>query len=273
MDTRVLHQLWSVEIEILDEIHRICVENRLRYSLAYGTLIGAVRHQGFIPWDDDIDILMPREDYDRFLSIWDHASRPGFAIVTADNSADYNNNFAKVKKDRTTFIQSEAQKSRAFHKGIFVDIFPMDRRAPKGLADRAQFLAFALNLLYNRGYPSGAGGVLGLGERTLLALIPKKLYPKCSAAAAKFSRRWNGDNSLELVAANTIKSCRYFYKPDIFNRLTMLPFEGKQYYAFQDYDDVLRVEYGNYMQLPPEEERVWAHHPIIVDFQHNYEDL
>ena len=273
MNDELLHRVWAVEIEILDEIHRICVENGLRYSLAYGTLLGAVRHHGFIPWDDDVDIMMPREDYNHFLKIWDQASKAGFILVSEESGSDYNNNFAKVKKDHTTFLQSEAQRNRKFHKGIFVDIFPLDRRAPKGIADKAQYFAFALNLLYNRGYPSGKGGAVGVGERTLLRLLPKKLHQKCSIAAGQFSRRWNYNHSFDLVAANTIQSCRHFYQPDIFERLTILPFEGKEYSAFQDYDEILRTEYGDYLKLPPEAERVWAHHPILIDFEHNYEDL
>lgn len=273
MNDDVLHQLWSAEQMILDEIHRICSENSLKYSLAYGTLLGAVRHAGFIPWDDDIDILMPREDYDRFISIFDQVAGPDYVLVTDENSPDYNNNFAKVKKDHTAFIQSEAQKTRSFHKGIFVDVFPMDRRAPKGLTDKIQFFAFALNLLYNRGYSSGAGGVLGLGERVLLGMVPKKHYRKTSAFAGRISRRWNGRKGAELVAPNRLECSRFFYPADAFDRLTTMQFNGKEYSAFQDYDTILRIEFGDYMTLPPEDERVWRHHPLLIDFEHNYEEL
>ena len=72
-----IQQVWAVEQEILDVIHRICAEHGLRYALAYGTLIGAVRHGGFIPWDDDIDLVMPREDYEKLLSIWEEAAPEG----------------------------------------------------------------------------------------------------------------------------------------------------------------------------------------------------
>ena len=73
-------QIWATEQEILDVIHQVCTEYGLRYSLAYGTLIGAVRHKGFIPWDDDIDLMMPREDYEKLLAIWNEAAPKGYIL-------------------------------------------------------------------------------------------------------------------------------------------------------------------------------------------------
>ena len=73
-------QIWATEQEILDVIHQVCTEYGLRYSLAYGTLIGAVRHKGFIPWDDDIDLIMPREDYEKLLAIWNEATPKGYIL-------------------------------------------------------------------------------------------------------------------------------------------------------------------------------------------------
>lgn len=75
-------QIWATEQEILDVIHQVCTEHGLRYSLAYGTLIGAVRHKGFIPWDDDIDLMMPREDYEKLLAIWNEAAPKGYILQT-----------------------------------------------------------------------------------------------------------------------------------------------------------------------------------------------
>lgn len=269
----ILKKLWETEQEILDEIHRICTENGLRYSLASGTLLGAVRHQGFIPWDDDIDIMMPREDYDRFVELWDQVHTPGYILATPENSPDFYNNFAKVIKDHTTFLQFEQQRERQLHKGIFVDIFPMDRRAPGGLAQKIQFAAFAVNLLYNRGYPSEAGGLLGLGEKILLGIVPQKCYRKISLAAARFSRRWNGCKEAEMVTPDTLRSCHLNYPADSFDRLTKLDFNGKHYDAFQDYDTILRIEFGDYWELPPEEERVWRHHPLLISFDQNLEEM
>ncbi len=269
----IQHCLWAVEQDILDEIHRVCTKNGLRYSLAYGTLLGAVRHGGFIPWDDDIDVMMPREDYERFLKIWNSASKPGYILQTEAETEDYNNNFAKIRKDKTTFLMYEEQRKRRFHKGIYVDIFPADRKAPSGFTSKFQYVAFALNLLFNRGYTSGTGGGIGLAEFILLHSVPKKFHHKVSLLAGKRSRRWNQDKTAERILPCTIRDCKRFYPSDLFDHFTELDFNGKKYHSVRDFESFLSIRYGDYMQLPPEEERVWKHHPILISFDHNIEDL
>ena len=86
-------QIWATEQEILDVIHQVCTEYGLRYSLAYGTLIGAVRHKGFIPWDDDIDLIMPREDYEKLLAIWNEAAPKGYILQNTRTDPDFTQNF------------------------------------------------------------------------------------------------------------------------------------------------------------------------------------
>lgn len=268
-----IEDIWNAELSILDEIDRICRENSLRYSLAYGSLIGAVRHKGFIPWDDDIDIIMPREDYDRLRSIWRGKASGEFILEDETMFDDYVNNFAKVRKDHTTFLQFETERTTSYHKGFFVDIFPGDRVAPAGFMRKFQYAAFALNLLYNRGYPSGAGGIRGFFERFLLKLVPGRYHSRVSNWFGEISRRWNGDTDAQLVFPSTAASCRKYYPADLFAHLIPMDFQGKQYCASSQYDTALRTEYGDYMQLPPEEERIWKHHPIIVDFERNYEEI
>lgn len=274
IDTEKLQrQLWETEQEILDVVHKVCTENGLRYSLAYGTLLGAVRHSGFIPWDDDVDVMMPREDYEKLIQIWPSAAPEGYLLETERMYDDFVNTFLKIRKDHTTFLQYEAERSSRHHKGIFVDIFPADRRAKGKLAGGLQYAAFAVNLLFNRGYPSDTGGVVGAAERALLKAVPRRYYRRLSNWAGERSRRWNGDPSAQLVFACTIRDCRRFYPPDLFDHLEPILFNGKEYYAFRDRDSFLSIRYGDYIELPQEDERVWKHQPILVDFTHNYEEL
>ncbi len=274
MDQNIkLEDIWKVEVEILDEFDRVCRENSLRYSLAYGTLLGAVRHGGFIPWDDDIDVMMPREDYDRLREIWRAKAKEGFILEDETMYDDYVNNFAKIRKDHTTFLQFDSERTSSHHTGFFIDIFPGDRVAPAGPERKIQYAAFALNILYNRGYTSEAGGFREFAEKALLHAVPKRAHSKVSLAFGRFSRRWNKTGRGQFVFPNAAVNCRRYYPSDIFDSLSELSFQGKKYCAFRDYDTALRIEFDDYMQLPPVEERVWVHHPIIVDFEHNYSEL
>lgn len=264
-------RLWDTEQEILDVIHEVCEKHNLRYSLAWGTLIGAIRHQGFIPWDDDVDIMMPREDYHKLMELWPSLGLSDYIMEDYHTDNGYVNNFAKVRKNHTTFLQDEAERERGHHKGVFVDIFPGDRRAPGKVSGIIQYIACAINLLYSRGYTSGSAGMIGKVERILLK-TNRKNYFKRKLKAEKWMTRWNACNT-EYVFPCTIECCKWYFPSDLFEELIDVPFNGKQYKSVKKYDEFLRISYGNYMEFPPEEERVWKHHPIIVDFEHNYEEL
>lgn len=268
----VQKKLWQTEQEILDVIDKICEEKGIRYSLAYGSLLGAVRHGGFIPWDDDLDIMMPREDYDRFVSIWPSVAPEGFVLETERMFDVYENTFAKIRKDHTTFLQFESERSVEHHKGIFVDIFPADRRAPGFFSRQLQQFEFAVCLLFNRGYIQKKSRSAGI-QKAMLTLVPKRYHRRLSNWAGEMSRKWNNNTSSELVFPCTIRDCHRFYPADLFEQLDRIPFNGREYCAFHQRDIFLRIRYGDYMQLPPEEEREWKHHPITIDFEHNYEEL
>lgn len=267
-----LQQVWEVEQEILDVIHSVCKQNDLRYSLAFGTLLGAVRHGGFIPWDDDIDIMMPRKDYEELKRVWKDEAPSNYILMDYHTNNDNPNTFMKIVKDNTTFLQDEEERNKSFHKGIFVDVFPGDIVAPKGFKRKLQYLAGAVYLLYSRGYSSGAKGLTGMIENILLKL-PKKMQYHYRIKTEQYIRKWNQLSLDEMFFPSTISECKKYYPSNMFDDLIDIYFNGKKYNAFSNYDQILTIEYGDYMQLPPEEERVWHHHPILINFQHNYEDL
>ena len=143
-----MKDVWAVEQSILDQIARVCDDHGLRWSLAYGTLLGAVRHGGFIPWDDDVDIMMPREDYEKLMALWPEVAPAGLILDRCDRDPENCNVFSKVRKDHTTFLQFPNEGQAAHHKGIFNDIFPAEH-VPKGkLARKLQFADFAVMLLF-----------------------------------------------------------------------------------------------------------------------------
>lgn len=267
-----IKQVWQVEQEILDVIHEVCTKHNLRYTLAYGTLLGAVRHRGFIPWDDDIDLIMPRDDYEKLLSIWNSCAPEGYILQNIRTNPDYTNTFSKVRKNHTTFLQDEAETAKLYHKGIFVDIFPADHVADKKLSNTAQYIACAVNLLFTRGYKSGSGGIIGIFESILLAL-PKRIRPTVRKWSENIIRKWNNNDQLQWFVPSTIEFARHYYPANLFDNMKTIGFCEKNYSCVSDPDSFLRADYGDYMQLPPEGERVWKHHPIIIDFEHNYEEL
>ena len=118
-----INELKKLELDILIEIDEICTKNNFRYSLAYGTLIGAVRHKGFIPWDDDIDIFLPRPDYNKFV---DYCSKNKtiFKLLSYDNSRWYSYPFAKATNQNTVIEEEETDFNGKM--GIYVDVFPLD---------------------------------------------------------------------------------------------------------------------------------------------------
>ena len=117
--------LQTEELSVLNEIKRVCDRNGIKYYITAGTLLGAVRHGGFIPWDDDVDIVMKREDYERFGRICRAELRPGFFYQSEQTERDYPFGFAKVRKDNTS-VREKILDGLEIHKGCYVDIFPLD---------------------------------------------------------------------------------------------------------------------------------------------------
>ena len=215
---------------------------------------------------------MPREDYEKLLVIWNEAAPKGYILQNTRTDPVFTQNFTKIRKDHTTFLQDEAERAKHYHKGIFVDIFPGDRVPSGKIGQKMQYIACAVNLLYSRGHTSGSGGVIGITEKVLLK-APKEKYAVWRERAEKWVRHWNGRESLQYVFPNTIACSRRYYPANSFEEMKTIEFNRKQYMCVADANTILHIEYGDYMQLPPEKDRVWTHHPILIDFEHNYEEL
>lgn len=267
-----IEDVWKVEQEILDVFHKVCVDNNLKYSIAYGTLLGAVRHKGFIPWDDDIDVIMPREDYEKLRTLWVKNAPKEYIFQDYYTDKNYINNFAKIRKDKTAFVQSEKEKDFNYHKGIFIDIFPADRVPNSSMSRKIQKLYVAINLLCAHGYTSGSKGAMGIFEKILLKSSEKTRLKRRNKAEIKI-RKYNNNKSLNYMFACTMQDINVIYPSNLFDNLVTVNFNGKDYLSVKNIDGFLTIAYGDYMKLPPEEERVWKHHPIMVDFEHNYEEI
>lgn len=268
-----LRKLQLTQLEILKAVDQFCISNHIRYSLYAGTLLGAVRHRGFIPWDDDLDICMARADYDRFIYLWTKTEHPGYVLMNKENSPAFSQSFTKIRKDHTTFLQSESEVGK-YHTGIFVDIFPIDRM-PKGKYSRKVFrLRCMLYQLFTREFPPSRDGFVNkAGSKIILAFVPKAKRANCRKKLLKKITAYNNQSNLETVAIETVASLKKPFSCDMLDSYTTLRFEDGEYMCFAGWDDHLHRKFGDYMTLPPESERIWKHHPLIVDFNYNYEEL
>lgn len=268
-----LRPLQLTMLEILKVFDKFCREHDIKYSLYAGSLLGAVRHKAFIPWDDDLDVCMERSEYDRFIALWEQSSPEGYILQNKENTPAYWQSFSKIRKDHTTFLQEEREAGK-YHTGIFLDVFPLDR-IPNGRLDRMLYKWHCMKyqLLTREFVPPKAGSMMRLGSAVILACTPKGRREKVRQNTLRKIVRYNDQRDLEVAAIETMASLRKTFAPDTLDTYVDLPFEDGAFMCFAGWHDHLRRKFGDYMQLPPVEERAWRHHPIIIDFEHNYEEL
>lgn len=261
MNNETLKKLHEAELEILDEIVRVCDENNIKYFIMFGTLLGAVRHKGFIPWDDDIDIAMMREDYIKFLEIAPKKLRPKFFLDNIDNNKKWYLHFSKVKNKNTIF-EEEASVGFDGAKNIFVDIFPIDfindDHFSKKVIFKEKIVAFLSSIMrtktFNRVESKKAlFASKFISNETAIKLINKVCISKKRTDNVVYYS-WHLSNCF-------LAPYNYFFP------LKKIEFEGKKYYAPGNYKNVLTHLYGeDYMELPPVEKRR-THKPIKIKFE------
>lgn len=270
-----LRRLQLTELEILKIIDGFCTEYNISYSLYCGTLLGAVRHKGFISWDDDLDICMLRENYDRFLELWEKSGPEGYVLQNKENSPEFNQSFTKIRKDHTTFLQ-QGEQNVSYHTGIFVDIFPIDC-VPNGFIQRKLRIFRVMRyLLYTREFaPSSEKGsrLERIMSGVFLKLVPAKRRGKARRKLLRKITRYNDNKSLMKASIATLAGAKIYHRPDYLDEITKLPFEDGEFPCCACWDENLRVTYGDYMKFPPKEQQVWTHSPVIIDFDHNFSEI
>ena len=257
-----------LELDMLVEMDRICRKHNIRYTITSGTLLGAVRHKGYIPWDDDADVAMLREEYEKFRRV-SHELNPEICFFQDhDTEKEYIWGYGKLRRTGTTYIRPGQEKQK-FRTGVYVDIMPCDD-IPKSVPGQMimDFYCFCLRkiLWSNIGKDDTKNPILERIMYKMLSRInPEFVFKRIGKMAARSSNKSpnlvrvlmlpSGGKERKLYSGKNSVSTRYGSPKEWYLDVIEMDFEGHKLYGTKDYDSILTYIYGDYMQLPPESER------------------
>lgn len=269
-DNEVLKKLQSLELMILKDFIEICEKNNLTYYIYAGSLLGAVRHNGFIPWDDDLDVVMFRDDYEKFKKIFISSNNDKYELLTNETHEDYFHLLSKLMIKDTLFEEKWVNQVD-FHIGINMDIFVLDDLSDDKFKRNYQLKkAFLYNKLLimseikldDLPFPTKVITHFGYYLLKLLGIKPKWLTERCLNFLKKYKDK-NAECVFDISA--TAEEYPQIYLKEDFKEIVKIPFEDIDVNAPKGYDNILKSLYGDYMQLPPEEDR-YNHITENLDF-------
>lgn len=267
--------LQQKSLEILKYFQGICREQNLRYWVGGGTCIGALRHQGFIPWDDDIDIFMPRPDYERLYAIWNEvADTEHYALCRTDREHNNHQTDMQLVDLRTTFINRHSVNEDIKH-GVSVDIMPFEG-CPEGKFARAmQIYHSVVYSVFNvQRLPDHQGKLLRFATKILLSLVPnpERRYRLWSKHEKKMAQ-YDFDSARTVKETITSMRALFYPYPREYFETKEVPFEDITVNIPVGADAYLRRIFGDYMQLPPEEDRVAKHDVVYANLNVPFEEF
>lgn len=270
MKEMTLRELQLFSLEILKDVHQFCVDNHIQYSVSDGTLIGAVRHKGFIPWDDDIDIIMRRPDFDRFCNIY---KSPKFGLKYRELNDDSLVPYARVYDKKRTLVKQYSPWCKE-SVGVCIDVFPVDgvpenreecmkyykksrflfkcntsARSAPGFFNKDKSILFNLKLLVKK--------IIFLNGLTT-DFFSREVIKRAKAIEYGKSKYWGNLSSM-------CDGIMDYHRNETFSETVLLDFEDTKVMAMNGYEEYLRDKYKDYMQLPPIEKRV-SHLMKAYDF-------
>lgn len=276
--SKQMKEIWAVELDLMNQLDKVCKKYNLTYFAGAGTLLGAVRHKGFIPWDDDMDFYMLRDDYDKLMSLSDEFQKPYFLQNGYTDTAIMRTH-AKLRNSNTTAC-SVLESGYPCNKGIFIDIFPLDGISENIIADKSQK---AINAIYrtamrNRQRVHFRKQPLSISckqimNNTLISVLHmdkvecmKKYEANLKRYSVPSAKMW-GNRTLVYDCPKSRRPLKDW--KDIIN----VPFEFMSIPIPRNYDEILRQQYGNYMQFPKNKNAGKMHEIIKLSTDVSYEQF
>lgn len=280
MDDTFLPKYKQKVFGIAKAFDAFCTKHELRYFALAGTCIGAIRHKGIIPWDDDMDFGMPRNDYERFLTLAESVMSKDYYVISARTDKNYYNSIAKMCDANTTLWESPQCQCTI---GAFIDIFPLDGLPNTSEEERVSYFNNYLKLRN-----AAEGVALQSNIKALLSSIkhkdvkrlqriyynwkyrllnrPNDLFSKCD----DYLLQYPYEDSEYVAYFGTFRGAKVISSKKCFSSYIYMPFEDFQVRVPVGYDEYLRNAYGDYMKFPPENKRVLNHSHYFFDFEKRY---
>ncbi len=266
-DLKLLHELL---LKCLLEFDRICKKHGIRYFLGGGTLLGAIRHGGMIPWDDDMDVMMLREDYDKFLSVVKQEINDDMFFQSSKTDSEYHSIFTKIRLNGTAFVTRYSQQFKNMHQGIFIDIFVHDHTSNSKIGQKLHVFRtlFARSLVFHKwaGTPMHFYGKLKLVCKLATKFINKSSMEKLENIQDKVIQKYNHKNTRYLYDGTGEHLRNGAFPAEWLEQTEYADFCGHKFPVPKNYDEYLKYSYGDYNELIPASLRKAGHDIIKVDF-------
>lgn len=265
--------LQEKSFEILLHFKAFCDKYNLTFTLAGGSLIGTMRHKGFIPWDDDIDVFMLRKDYEKFKILWEkYGDKENYTYCRTNKNENYHNGSASLRDNNTTFINKHSVDEDICH-GLGIDIIPLDGH-PNSKLKRAYQLtnAYIYNLFNVQRLPDNKGGFARVGAKIIYSLVPsKKIRYKIWKKAEKNMTKYDYDKTryvTELIGS--FKGMMIRHPLERFSTSVYKIFEGHKMPIMKGHEEYLEIIFGDYMELPPLDKRKAKHNIVYANLKEPY---